>query len=63
MISSQSCRNPQSWARDNVIASRQRQRDMQSDTVIEPQEPEKNRKIFRSRCLDGVATLDIVKLK
>ena len=37
----------QSWASDNFLASRQRQR----DNVIEPQGQEKIRKIFRSRCL------------
>ena len=41
----------QSWTRDNFLASRQRQR----DNVIEPRGQEKSRKIFRSRCLDGVA--------
>ena len=41
----------QSWVRDNFLASRQRQR----YNVIEPPGQEKIRKIFRSRCLDGVA--------
>ena len=44
--------NPrQSLARGNFLALRQRQR----DNVIEPQGQEKIRKIFRSRCVDGVA--------
>ena len=49
----------QSWARDNVLASRQRQR----NNVIEPQGSEKFRQIFRSRCLEGVATTNIVILQ
>ena len=48
-----------SWTRDNFIVSRQRQR----DNVIEPQGPEKIRNIFRSQCLDGVATPDKVILQ
>ena len=47
----------QSWARDNCLASRQRQH----DNVIEPQGPEKNRKIIRPQCLDGVVTINKVK--
>ena len=46
----------QSWARDNFLASLQRQR----VNVIDSQGTEKNRKIFRSRRLDGVATTNIV---
>ena len=51
----------QSWARDNVLASRQRQR----DNVTEPQEPVRDQKKFkkylvRPQCLDGVATANIV---
>ena len=48
----------QSWARDNVLASRQRQRNIASGTS---QGLEKNRKIVRPYCLDGVATINIVK--
>ena len=48
----------QRWARDNIIASLQRQR----NNVIEPRGQETNRKIFRSLCLDGVATPNIVIL-
>ena len=48
----------QSWARDIFLASRQRQR----DNVIQPQGPEKIRKILRSLCLQGVATTNIVTL-
>ena len=48
----------QSWARNNFIASRQRIR----DNVTEPEGPEKNLKIFMPRCLDGVATPNIVIL-
>ena len=53
------CNYLQSWARDNVLASRQRQR----NNVIEPQGSEKFRQIFRSRCLEGVATTNIVILQ
>ena len=54
------CFSPiKSWARDNFIASPQRQR----NNVIEPRGPEKIRNIFRSRCLDGVATPRIVILQ
>ena len=42
----------QSWARDNFKASRHRQR----DNNIEPQGPEKIRKILMYMGLDGVAT-------
>ena len=35
----------------------------QRDKIIEPQGPEKIRKIFWSRCLDGVATTNIVILQ
>ena len=53
-------RDFQSWARDNFKASRQ----PQCDNVIEPPEPEKNRKQFRSAwCLDGVATPNKVMLQ
>ena len=45
----------QSLARNNSLASQQRQR----DNVIEPQGPETIRKISRSRCLDGVTTTNI----
>ena len=48
----------QSWACDIFLASRQRQR----DNVIQPQGPEKIRKILRSLCLQGVATTNIVTL-
>ena len=48
--------NMQSWAHGNFIALRQRK----GDNVIEPQGPEKNQNIFRSRCLHGVATPDKV---
>ena len=48
----------QSWARDNFLASRQRIR----NNVKEPEGPEKNLKIFMSRCLDGVAKPNIVIL-
>ena len=43
------------WARDNFLASRQR-------NTVEPWGPEQMRKIFKSRCLDGVSTLNIVIL-
>ena len=51
------CQEPkkQSWARDNLLASRQR------DNVILPQGPETNQKIVRPLCLDGIATINIVK--
>ena len=53
-------RDFQSWARDNFKASRQ----PQWNNVIEPPEPEKNRKQFRSAwCLDGVATPNKVMLQ
>ena len=42
--------NQQSWARDNCLASRQRQR----HSVIELQGQEKIRKIWRSWCLNEV---------
>ena len=48
----------QSFARDNFLASRQRQR----NNVIEPQGQEKIRKIFGSWCLDEVVTTNIVIL-
>ena len=48
----------QSWACDNFLASRQRQRNIAS---WNSQGPEKNRKIVRPQCLDGVATINIVK--
>ena len=41
---------------DNFFASRQRQR----DNVIQHQGREKNLKILRSRCLNGVATTNMV---
>ena len=51
----------QSWARDNFLASRQRQRNY----VTEPQGPvrdqKKIQKIFSPQCLDGVVTTKIVK--
>ena len=50
----------QSGARDQFLASRQRDNVI---NVIEPQAPEKNRKILRPRCLDGVATMNIVKMQ
>ena len=49
----------QSWARDSFSDPLQRQR----DNVIEPQGPEKIRKIFRSRWQDGVATTNVVMLQ
>ena len=45
----------QSWACDNCLDSRQR-------NTVEPHGQEKIRKILRSRCLDGVATTNIVKM-
>ena len=54
------CNYLQSWARDNVLASRQRQR----NNVIEPRGQEKIRKILSSRrCLHGVAKTNIVKMQ
>ena len=50
----------QSGARDQFLALRQRDNVF---NVIEPQAPEKNRKILRPRCLDGVATMNIVKMQ
>ena len=51
----------QSWARDNSLVSRQRQR----DNVIKPQglvrDQPKNRKIVWPQCLSGVATINMVK--
>ena len=43
----------QSWARDNCLASRQRNRASWTRKI---------RKILRSHCLDGVATTNIVKI-
>ena len=42
----------QSWARDNFLASRQR-----NVAFGTSQGPEKNRKIVRPQCLEGVTTL------
>ena len=50
-------RAQQSWARDNFLASRQR--NIASGTS---QRPEKNRKIARPQCLDGVATIKYSKM-
>ena len=49
------CVRMQSWARDNFIASLKRQRNRTSGTS-------KIRKISKYRCLDGVATPNIVIL-
>ena len=54
------CNVCQSWARDNCLALRQRQR----NNVTQPQGQsgtKKSRKIVRPQCLDGVATSNIVK--
>ena len=47
----------QSWARNNFLASRQR------DNVTEPQGPEKIRKIVRPQCLHWVTAANIVKMQ
>ena len=45
----------QSWARDNFLTFRQQQR----NNEIELHWPEKRLKIIRSRCLNGLANINI----
>ena len=59
MMPSSRCYYFQCWARDNFLASRQRQCD--NVLVKEPRGQKKIGKILRSRCLNEVAKTNIVK--
>ena len=55
------CFDWQSWARNNFLASQQRQRDNEKQRNRASGAMEKIRKIVRYLCQDGVATTDLVK--